>query len=116
MDYKLTDEDKERIKLLNEVQKNKFKNLNDLSCRFEGGFPGAERKRICFLRSEEEIKSPYPDAPIKGILTLEQLIRLEELVEKKDYTHEKKANKSKRKLLKEINIEIYRRDDSAIWK
>ena len=68
MDYKLTDEDKERIKLLNEVQKNKFNNL-----------------------------------------TLEQLIRLEELVEKK-------ANKSKRKLLKEINIEIYRRDDSAIWK
>ena len=75
MDYKLTDEDKERIKLLTEVQKNKFNNL-----------------------------------------TLEQLIRLEELVEKKDYTHEKKANKSKRKLLKEINIEIYRRDDSAIWK
>jgi|TARA_B100001540_G_scaffold141092_1_gene125345 hypothetical protein len=75
MDYKLTDEDKERIKLLNEVQKNKFNNL-----------------------------------------TLEQLIRLQELVEKKDYSHEKKANKSKRKLLKEINIEIYRRDDSAIWK
>ena len=75
MDYKLTDEDKERINLLNEVQKNKFKNL-----------------------------------------TLEQLIRLQELVEKKDYTHEKKADKSKRKLLKEINIEIYRRDDSAIWK
>ena len=75
MDYKLTEEDKERINLINEVKKNKFNNL-----------------------------------------TLEQLIRLEELVEKKDYTHEKKANKSKRKLLKEINIEIYRRDDSAIWK
>jgi len=26
MDYKLTDEDKERIKLLNEISKNKFKN------------------------------------------------------------------------------------------
>ena len=75
MDYKLTDEDKERINQLNEVQKNKFKNL-----------------------------------------TLEKLIRLQELVEKKDYSHEKKADKSKRKLLKEINIEIYRRDDSAIWK
>ena len=75
MDYKLTDEDKERINLLNEVQKNKFNNL-----------------------------------------TLEQLIRLQELVEKKDYSHEKKADKSKRKLLKEINNEIYRRDDSAIWK
>tara|TARA_B100000029_G_scaffold175917_1_gene173166 strand:- start:4294 stop:4521 length:228 start_codon:yes stop_codon:yes gene_type:complete len=75
MDYRLTDEDKERINLLNEVQKNKFNNL-----------------------------------------TLEQLIRLEQLIEKKDYSHEKKANKSKAKLLKQINIEIYKRDDSALWK
>jgi len=75
MDYKLTEEDKERIKLLNEVQKNKL-----------------------------------------GSLTLEQLIRLQELIEKKDYSHEKKASRSKKKLLKDINIEIYRRDDSAIWK
>ena len=49
-------------------------------------------------------------------LSLEQLIRLEELVKKKDYSHEKKANKSKAKLLKQINVEIYKRDDSAIWK
>ena len=75
MDYRLTAEDKERINLLNEVQKNKFRNLS-----------------------------------------LEQLIRLQELIEKKDYSHEKKANKSKTKLLKQINIEIYKRDDSAIWK
>ena len=75
MDYRLTDEDKERINLLNEVQNNKFDNLS-----------------------------------------LKQLIRLEELVKKKDYSHEKKANKSKAKLLKQINVEIYKRDDSAIWK
>ncbi len=75
MDYRLTAEDKERINLLNEVQKNKFRNLS-----------------------------------------LEQLIRFQELIEKKDYSHEKKANKSKTKLLKQINIEIYKRDDSAIWK
>ena len=75
MDYRLSDEDKERINLLNEVQKNKFDNLS-----------------------------------------LKQLIRLEELVKKKDYSHEKKANKSKAKLLKQINVEIYKRDDSAIWK
>ena len=75
MDYKITAEDKERIKLLEEVSKNKFVNFS-----------------------------------------LEQLIRLQELVEKKDYSHEKKANKSKTKLLKQINIEIYKRDDSAIWK
>jgi len=75
MDYKLTDEDKERIKLLNEISKNKFKNLS-----------------------------------------LEQLIRLQELVEKKDYSHDKKAYRSKKKLLTQINVEIYKHDDAAIWK
>ena len=75
MDYRLTAEDKERIKLLEEVSKNKFVNFS-----------------------------------------LEQLIRLQELVEKKDFGKEKKAQKSKRSLLKQINIEIYKRDDSAIWK
>ncbi len=75
MDYRLTAEDKERIKLLDEVTKNKFQNLS-----------------------------------------LEQLIRLQELVKKKDYSHEKKADKSKKKLLNQINVEIYKRDDSAIWK
>ena len=48
--------------------------------------------------------------------SLEQLIRLQELIEKKDYGNEKKAKKSKRNLLKQINVEIYKRDDSAIWK
>jgi hypothetical protein len=75
MDYRLTDEDKERVKLLSEVEKNRLKNLS-----------------------------------------LKQLIRLQELLEKKDYTHEKKANKAKKKLLSQINVEIYKRDDSAIWK
>ena len=75
MDYRLTDEDKERIKLLNEVFKNKFKNFS-----------------------------------------LEQLIRLQKLLKKKDYSHQKKAEKSKKKLLKQINVEIYKRDDAAIWK
>jgi len=75
MDYRLTDEDKERIKLLNEVEKNKLKNFS-----------------------------------------LEQLIRLQELLEKKDYSHQKKADKSKKKLLSQINVEIYKRDDAAIWK
>ena len=75
MDYRLTDDDKERIKFLEEISKNKFKNF-----------------------------------------TLKQLIRLQELVEKKDYSNEKKANKSKKKLLTQINVEIYKHDDAAIWK
>jgi len=52
--------------LVEEV-KNKFNNLNDICVFFEGGFPGAERKRICFLRSDEGIKSPSSNIPIKGI-------------------------------------------------
>ena len=75
MDYRLTDDDKERIKLLEEVSKKQVKNLS-----------------------------------------LEQLIRLQELLEKKDYSHEKKENKSKKKLLTQINVEIYKHDDAAIWK
>ena len=75
MDYRLTDEDKERVKLLIEVEKNKLKNFS-----------------------------------------LEQLIRLQELLEKKDYNNQKKAEKSKKKLLSQINVEIYKRKDSDIWK
>ncbi|WP_413678461.1 photosystem II S4 domain protein [Prochlorococcus sp. MIT 0916] len=52
--------------LIEEV-KNKFNNLNDISLLYEGGFPRAERKRICFLRSEEKINSHSIDIPIKGI-------------------------------------------------
>jgi len=74
MDYRLTDEDKERVKLLIEVEKNKLKNFS-----------------------------------------LEQLIRLQELLEKKDYSREKKRGKSKKKMLNEINVEIYKRKDSDIW-
>jgi len=40
-------------------------------------------------------------------LSLEQLKRLLVLVEKKDYSHDKKARKSKMKLLAQINSRIY---------
>jgi len=61
MDYRLTDDDKERIKLLEEVSKNKFKNF-----------------------------------------TLEQLIRLQELVEKKDYSNEKRQTNQRRNFLPKL--------------
>ena len=49
----------------------------------------------------------------KGLkeLTLDQLKRLQELVEKKDYTHSKKAHKSKTKLLTKINVAIYETEE-----
>ena len=49
-------------------------------------------------------------------LNLDQLLLLDKLLKKKDYSNEKKAEKSKQKLLKQINIEIYKRNDTAIWK
>jgi hypothetical protein len=49
-------------------------------------------------------------------LSLEQLSRLQELIEKKDYSHDKKAHKSKMKLLKKINVRIYELTEGrGIW-
>ena len=73
----ITDEDKERVKLLTQVSssKNEFKKM-----------------------------------------TVAQLKRLQELVEKKDYSHDKKAHKSKVKLLGKINVRIYELEEGkGIW-
>ena len=49
-------------------------------------------------------------------LSLEQLARLEELLKKKDYSHDKKADKSKIKFLKRINVRIYElTEGKGIW-
>ena len=49
----------------------------------------------------------------KGLreLSIEQLKRLQILVEKKDYSHSKKAHKSKMKLLTRINVAIYEAEE-----
>ena len=49
-------------------------------------------------------------------LSVNQLTRLQELVEKKDYSHSKKAQKSKMKLLGKINVRLYelKEDHSVI--
>jgi len=70
LDYRITPEDKERIKLLEIVSK---KGLKELS--------------------------------------LKQIKKLQILVEKKDYSHNKKAHKSKMKLLAKINVAIYEAEE-----
>ncbi len=49
----------------------------------------------------------------KGLkeLKIAQLKRLQILVEKKDYSHSKKAHKSKMKLLARINVSIYETEE-----
>ena len=49
----------------------------------------------------------------KGLsdLSIDKLKRLQILVEKKDYSHSKKAQKSKMKLLAKINVAIYETEE-----
>ncbi len=60
-----------------------------------------DRERVKLLRLITSSKNEFKK------LSLEQLKRLQELVEKKDYSHDKKAHKSKVKLLRKINVRIY---------
>ena len=60
-----------------------------------------DRERIKLLQLVSSSKNEFKK------LSLAQLRRLQELVEKKDYSHDKKAHKSKVKLLAKINVRIY---------
>ncbi len=69
-----------------------------------------DRERVKLLRLITSSKNEF------NKLTLEQLKRLQELVEKKDYSHDKKAHKSKVKLLGKINVRIYEiTEGRSIW-
>ena len=69
-----------------------------------------DRERVKLLQIVSESKHEF------NKLTVVQLKRLEELLEKKDYSHDKKANKSKIKLLKKINVRIYELEEGrGIW-
>ena len=69
-----------------------------------------DRERVKLLRLVSESKNEFKK------LSLEQLKRLEELVEKKDYSYDKKAHKSKVKLLRKINVRIYELTEGrGIW-
>ncbi len=69
-----------------------------------------DRERVKLLQLVSSSKNEFKK------LTLEQLKRLQELVEKKDYSHDKKAHKSKVKLLRKINVRIYEiTEGRGIW-
>ncbi len=69
-----------------------------------------DRERVKLLRLVSDSKNEFKK------LSLEQLKRLEELLEKKDYSHDKKAHKSKVKFLKKINVRIYELTEGrSIW-
>ena len=69
-----------------------------------------DKERVELLRLVSSSKHEFKN------LTLEQLKRLQELVEKKDYSHDKKAHKAKVKLLGKINVRIYEiTEGRGIW-
>jgi len=69
-----------------------------------------DRERIKLLQLVTSSKHEFKK------LSLDQLRRLQELVEKKDYSHDKKAHKSKVKLLGKINVRIYELTEGrGIW-
>lgn len=61
-----------------------------------------ERVTLLALVSRGDIKE----------MSMDQLRRLEELVSKKDYSHDRKAEKSKKKLLAKINARMYEMEES----
>ncbi len=60
-----------------------------------------DQERVALLRLITNSKHEF------NKLSVAQLTRLQELVEKKDYSHNKKAHKSKLKLLGKINVRLY---------
>ncbi len=60
-----------------------------------------ERVRLLHIVSKRGFKD----------LSLEKIKRLQFLVEKKNYSHNKKTRKSKMKLLAQINVAVYEREE-----
>jgi len=69
-----------------------------------------DKERVNLLRLVTSSKNEFKN------LSLDQLSRLDTLLQKKDYSHDKKAHKSKEKLLKKINVRIYELTEGrGIW-
>lgn len=74
------------------------------------GISDEDRERVELLHRVSSSKNEFKK------LTLQELKRLQELIEKKDYSHDKKAHKSKVKLLGKINVRIYELEEGrGIW-
>jgi len=65
------------------------------------GITSEDKERVALLQLITNSKHEF------NKLSVSQLTRLQELLEKKDYSHSKKAHKSKLKLLAKINVRLY---------
>ena len=86
------------------------KNKGPVFCNIMSEVTDEDRERIKLLQLVSSSKNEFKK------LSVQQLKRLQELVEKKDYSHDKKAHKSKVKLLGKINVRIYELEEGrSIW-
>ncbi len=74
------------------------------------GITKEDRERVYLLQMVAGSRGGFKQ------MSLKQLVRLQKLVEKKDYSHDKKANKAKAKMLAKINVRIYELTEGrGIW-
>lgn len=66
-----------------------------------------DRERVALLKLITNSKHEF------NKLSVDQLTRLQELLEKKDYSQSKKAHKSKLKLLGKINVRLYELEEKG---
>lgn len=74
------------------------------------GIADEDRERVRLLNIIAQSRDGF------GRLSLDELVRLQGLIERKDYSNDKKSAKSKAALLKRINVRIYElTEGKGIW-
>lgn len=74
------------------------------------GIADEDRERVRLLNIIAQSRDGF------GRLSLDDLVRLQGMIERKDYSNDKKSAKSKAALLKKINVRIYElTEGKGIW-
>ncbi len=74
------------------------------------GIADEDRERVRLLNIIAQSRDGF------GRLSLDELVRLQAMIERKDYSNDKKSAKSKAALLKKINVRIYElTEGKGIW-
>lgn len=74
------------------------------------GIADEDRERVRLLNIIAQSRDGF------GRLSLDELVRLQAMIERKDYSNDKKSAKYKAALLKKINVRIYElTEGKGIW-
>ena len=72
--------------------------------------PGPTREEVGRVSLPRHVSGTRPEF---ASLALDQHTRLQRLLDRKDYSHDKRPEKSKKKLLRQINARIYGLSEGA---